>query len=115
VRLPAVICPPPECPYQTEDHAPYGQIINVGERFADGSIRLVRDVPVGSPTWKRPYPRTRHAVEGRNATCEDWGLKRLSVYGQPRGKALVFLADVWDNLTTMARLMRKATAAAHRT
>lgn len=49
--------------------------------------------------------------QGRNATFEHWGLKRLPVYGQPRGKAFVFLADVWSNLTTMARLFREATAA----
>jgi hypothetical protein len=83
----------------------------VGQRFADGSIRLVRDVPVGTPTWKRLYHRARNASEGRNATLEGWGFKRLPVYGLPRGKALIFLADVWSNLTTLARLVREATIA----
>jgi hypothetical protein len=89
----------------------YGKIINVGERFEDGSIRLVRDIPVGTPAWKRIYHRARNAVEGRNAAFERWGLKRLPVYGDPRSRATVFLADVWHNLTTLARLVREATTA----
>ena len=102
--------PPDECPYLALDH-PYGQIINVSERFKDGSIRLVRDIPVGTPAWKRIYHRARNAVEGRNSTFESWSLKRLPVYGDLRGKALTFQADVWLNLTTLARLVREATAA----
>lgn len=110
VRLAAVDYPPPECPYQTTEHR-HGRVLNVGECFADGSIRLVRDVPLGSPTWKSLYHRARNAVEGRNATFEGWGLKRLPVYGQPRAKALIFLADVLDTLLTLARLVREATQA----
>jgi hypothetical protein len=100
--------PPDECPYLAR---PYGQLINLGERFKDDSIRLVRDVPVDTPAWKRIYHRARNAAEGRNSTFESWGLKRLPVYGHLRGKALTFQADVWLNLTTLARLVREATAA----
>lgn len=100
--------PPDECPYL--DH-PYGQLINLGERFKDGSIRLVRDIPVGTPAWKRIYHRARNAAEGRHSAFESWGLKRLPVYGDLRGKALTFQADAWLNLTTLARLIREATAA----
>jgi hypothetical protein len=50
-------------------------------------------------------------VEGRNAAFEKWGLKRMPVYGDPRSRATIFLADVWLNLTTLARLVREATAA----
>jgi hypothetical protein len=35
----------------------------------------------------------------------------MPVYGSPRGKAVIFLADVWLNLSTLARLVREATAA----
>jgi len=100
--------PPDECPYLAR---PYGQLINIDERFKDGSIRLVRDIPVGTPAWKRIYHRARNAAEGRNSTFERWGLKRLPVYGDLRGKAFTFLADVWLNLTTLARLVREATTA----
>lgn len=104
--------PPEECPYQTQHH-PHGKILNVGETFQDGSIRLVRDVPVGTPTWKRLYHRARNASEDRNSDLENWDLKRLPVYGTPRGRALVALADAWLNLTTLARLVHEATTAAH--
>ena len=112
----AVVCsegatyPPNECPYQ-DDGLPHGKILNVGERFLDGSLRLVRDVPVGSPAWKALYHRARNASEGRNATYEHWDLKRLPVYGLCRAKALSYLADTWSTLTTLARLVREATFA----
>jgi hypothetical protein len=108
VQLLNVTYPPTECPYQDQAH-PHGMIVNVGETFADGSIRLARDIPVGTPTWKRFYHRARNAAEDRNADLEQWGLKRLPVYGQPRGRALTALADTWVNLTTLARLVREAT------
>lgn len=110
VRLPRVSYPPPECPYQAPEQR-HGKVVNVGACFADGSWRLVRDLPVGSPTWKARYHRGRNAAESRNATLEGWGLKRLPVYGLPRSTALLFLADVWANLTTLARLIREATLA----
>jgi len=110
VQLPAVTYPPAECPYRSPQH-PLGRIINVAERFADGSLRLVRDLPLGTPEWNRLYRRGRNAVESRNSTFEYWGLKRLSVYGLPRSTAFLFLADLWSNLTTLARLVQEATAA----
>lgn len=113
VDLKSVACPPEACAYQAPER-PYGKIINVGETFPNGSIRLVRDIPVGTPTWKRLYHRARNASEYRNSVLEGWGLKRLPVFGQPRGRALIALADVWLNLTTLARLVREATATAHR-
>jgi hypothetical protein len=108
--LPDVVYPPPECAYLGSNH-PHGEVRNIAESFADGSTRLVRDLPFGTPTWKEYYHRARNAVEGRNAGMEGWGLKRLPVYGTPRTKALVFQADVWLNLTTLARLVREATLA----
>jgi hypothetical protein len=111
VQLSDVTYPPQECPFQNHDH-PYGKVVNIAETFDDGSIRLVRDLPVGSPTWKRLYHRARNAAEDRNADLEAWGLKRLPVYGQPRGRALIALADTWINLTTLARLLKEATLVA---
>lgn len=111
VHLEGIAYPPDECPYLNSRH-PFGKVLNVGETFQDGSIRLVRDVPVGTPSWKRLYHRARNASEDRNSDLESWQLKRLPVYGQPRGRALVALADAWLNLTTLARLVREATTAA---
>jgi hypothetical protein len=110
VALPQVTYPPEECPYQAAEHQ-HGRVINVAETFPDGSLRLVRDVPVGSSTWKALYHPARNAVESRNATFEAWGFKRLSVFGMLRAKAAIFLADVLDTLTTLARLVREATRA----
>jgi hypothetical protein len=112
VQLPDVTYPPPECAYQSPTH-PHGEIRNIAECFADKSMRLVRDVPVGTPAWKELYHRGRNAVESRNAAFEHEGLKRMPVFGLPRVKALIFQADVWLNLTTLARLVREATLAAH--
>jgi hypothetical protein len=111
VMVDHTIYPPEECPHQEPDH-PHGKIVNVRETFANGSIRLVRDLPVGTPTWKRLYHRARNASEYRHSVLEGWGLKRLPFFGQTRGRALIALADVWLNLTTLARLVREATAAA---
>jgi hypothetical protein len=112
VQLKNVDYPPEECPYQDPDR-PHGKVVNVGQSFGDGSIRLARDVPFASPTWKRLYGRARNAAEDRNADLEAWDLKRLPVYGRPRGRAFIALADVWINLTVLARLVREATFAAH--
>lgn len=101
----------PDCPYRDRAGRPLGLIKNVGRAFGDGSLRLVRDVPYGSPAWKELYRRARNGAEGRNATLEGWGLKRLPVFGTPRAQATIFLADVWRNLTTMARLVKEATLA----
>jgi hypothetical protein len=108
VSISHVAYPPAECPYLD---LPHGRVLNVAERFPDHSIRLVRDVPVDSPAWKALYHRARNASEGRNATFQRYDLKRMPVYGLPRSCALTFLADVWANLTTLARLVREATAA----
>ena len=108
VRLADTLYPPPQCPHLD---SPRGLVLNIGERFADGSIRLVRDEVVASPDWEQLYHRGRNAVEGRNAKREQWDQKRLPVYGTERGKAYAFLTDVWDNLTTLARLVHEATAA----
>ena len=110
VRVDGTHYPPEECPHQNPE-LPRGHILNIGETFKDGSLRLVRDLPVGSPTWKRLYHQARNASESRNATFKRWDLKRLPVYGGLRGKAFAYLADTWDTLTTMARLIREATFA----
>jgi hypothetical protein len=110
VQVDGASYPPGECPYLDREH-PHGHIVNVGECFADGSLRLVRDVPVGSAEWKHLYHRARNAPESRHSTLTTQRLDRLSVYGDPRSRALSFQAELWDNLTTMARLMREATSA----
>ena len=110
IPLPAGVTPDP-CPYASQEHYPHGHLINIAERFSDGSIRLVRDLPFQSPAWERLYHQARNAVEGRNAACLRWNLKRLPVFGLLRARALDFLTDLWLNLTTLTRLVAEATAA----
>ena len=101
----------PDCPFRHRTLHRFGWIKDVGKTFDDGSLRLVRDVPYGSAAWKELYRRARNGAESRNATLEAWDLKRLPVFGRPRGQATIFLADVWANLTNMARLIKEATLA----
>lgn len=103
---------PPDCPYRNRLEHPLGRIVNVADTYPDKSYRLVRDVPYGSPVWKRIYRRARNAAEERNAQLQAWGLKRLSVFGTLRAQATIFLADVLGNLITLARLIKEATIAA---
>lgn len=111
VRLPDTQYPPPECAWQSSAHA-YGQIRNIGLCFADGSTRLVRDVVPGTPAWKACYPKARNAAESHNAGVQQHDQKRMPVYGQLRGKAFTVLHNVWESLTTLARLVYEATQAA---
>lgn len=101
----------PECLYRDRTAHRFGFIKDVGKTFADGSLRLVRDVPYRSAAWNEIYRRARNAAESRNANLRRWQLKRLPVFGMPRSKATIFLADVWTNLTSMARLVQEATLA----
>ncbi len=111
VRLPDTHYPPPECPWQSAAR-PYGEIRNIGLCFDDGSTRLVRDVVPGTPAWKACYPKARNAAEGHNAGVQQHDQKRMSVYGQARGKAFTFLHNVWEMLSTLARLVQQATQVA---
>jgi hypothetical protein len=71
--------PPLQRLHADPDCHPCGNVINVGERLEDGSMRLVRDRPAGTPAWKRIYHRARNAVEGSRAASEKWGLRRMPV------------------------------------
>ena len=110
VRVEGTHYPPAECAHRRPE-LPRGRILNVAETFTDGSLRLVRDLPVGSSAWKRLYHQARNASESRNATFKRWNLKRLPVYGGLRGKAFAYLADTWATLSTLTRLVREATLA----
>lgn len=97
----------PECPYQAAQH-PYGQVVHVGRSLPDGCVRLAREVPYGSPTWKQRYGR-RNLSESRNGSCESMGLKRLPSFGLTSGRKEIALADFLVNLYTLGRLVQEAT------
>lgn len=103
-------CPGPDCPYLAPEHK-HGQVVNVGRTLPDGSVRLAREVPYGSPNWKKRYGR-RSLSESRNGSQERMGLKRLPNFGLPRNRKDVAVGDFLDNLHTLGRLVQEATALA---
>jgi hypothetical protein len=102
--------PAPDCPYQAPEHK-HGQIVNVGRTLPDGSLRLAREVPYASQTWKKRYGR-RNLSESRNGSLENMGLKRLPSFGLTRARKEVAIADFLVNLYTLARLVLEATTLA---
>ena len=102
--------PVPDCPYLAAQHK-HGQVVNVGRTLPDGSVRLAREVPYGSPTWKKRYGR-RNLSESRNSTQEALGIKRLHSCGLTRGRKEVAIGDFLDDLRTLARLVQEATTLA---
>jgi hypothetical protein len=102
--------PAPDCPYRNPAHV-LGQTVNVGRTLPDGSVRLAREVPYGSDTWKARYGR-RNLSESRNGTLEGLGLKRLSTSGLAHGRQEIAIADFLDSLRTLGRLVQEATTLA---
>lgn len=99
--------PTPDCPYQAPEHK-HGQVVNVSRALPDGCVRLAREVPYGSATWKKRYGR-RSLSESRNGSMENLGLKRLPSFGLTRGFKEVAVGDFLDNLHTLGRLVQEAT------
>jgi hypothetical protein len=104
--------PAPHCPYQTPEHK-HGQVINVGRTLPDGCLRLAREVPYDSATWKKRYGR-RSLSESRNGLLENMGLKRLPSSGLHRGFKEIVIGDLLENLRTLGRLVLEATTLASR-
>lgn len=101
------VSPVEGCPY-LEERRPLGQVRNLGRAFPDGSVRLAREIPYGSPTWEARYGR-RNLSESRNGQLQMLGLKRMRAYGLERNEKEVQLADFLINLRTLGRLVREAT------
>ena len=100
--------PVPACDYLAPQHK-HGYTTTVGRTHADGTVRLAREIPFGSRTWKKLYHR-RNCAESRNSVQQRLGLKRLPVYGLSPGHSQVLLGDFVANQRTLVRLFRQATA-----
>jgi len=105
--------PPPDCPYLDLEHK-HGQVVNVGRTLPDGCVRLAREVPYASPTWKQRYNR-RNLSESRNSAQEGMDLKRLPSCGLDRAGKEVAIGDFLDSLHTLGRLVQEATTLARKT
>ena len=100
--------PGTQCGY-LKTNCKHGYTTTVGRTHIDGSVRLAREIPYGSPAWKERYGR-RNSAESRNSLLERLGLKRMPVHGLASGHVTVLQGDFVANLRTLVRLIREATA-----
>jgi hypothetical protein len=100
--------PVPECDYLKPEYK-HGYTVDIGRIHADGTVRLAREIPYGSPAWKKRYNR-RNSAESRNSALERLGLKRLPVHGLSPGHVVIMQGDFVANQRTLVRLIREATA-----
>jgi hypothetical protein len=100
--------PVPQCDYLKAKYR-HGYTVTVGRTHADGSVRLAREIPYGSPAWKKRYNR-RNSAESRNSTLERLGLKHLPVHGLSPAYLTVLQGDFVANQRTLVRLIREAIA-----
>ena len=97
------------CPYRDPARS-CGLSLRVGLTLPDGSLRLARDLPVDSPSWKRRQGRQSYA-ESRNAVQARLGLKRSPWFGLDNSAKATYLGDILTNLLNVARFVREATCA----
>jgi hypothetical protein len=100
--------PVPECDYLKAKYK-HGYTTTVGRTHSDGSVRLAREIPYGSPAWKERYGR-RNSAESRNGCLERLGLKRMPVHGLTSCHVTVLQGDFVANQRTLVRLIREAIA-----
>jgi hypothetical protein len=100
--------PAPLCDYLKTKHK-HGYTTTVGRTHADGSVRLAREIPYGSPAWKERFGR-RNCAESRNSILERLGLKRMPVHRLASCHVTILQADFVANQCTLVRLIREATA-----
>jgi hypothetical protein len=97
-----------ECDYLKAE-CKHGYTTTVDRTHSDGSVRLAREIPYGSPAWKERYGR-RNSAESRNSVLQRLGLKRMPVHGFAAGHVTVLQTDFIANQHTLLRLIREATA-----
>ena len=98
----------PPCDYLKAKYK-HGYTTTVGRTHADGTVRLAREIPYGSPDWKARYNR-RNSAESRNSALQRLGLKRMPVHGLPPSHVVILQADLVANQLTLVRLIRQASA-----
>lgn len=97
------------CPYR-HDQYPLGFSLSTSLRLPDGSIRLARDLKVGSPSWNLRIGRLSYA-EARNANQSRRQLKRSPAFGLPNSAKAILLGDILSLCLNLARFVREASLA----
>jgi hypothetical protein len=94
------------CPFADPAH-PLGFSVTTDLTLPDGSIRLARDMPVGSDTWKLRIGRQSYA-ESRNATQARRQLKRSRAFGLPNTAKSMLISDTLSLAFNLVRLIFEA-------
>jgi hypothetical protein len=102
------------CPYHDPAH-PLGYVTSVGFALPKdapngGQVRLARDLPVGSDTWKLRMGRQSYA-ESRNAAQARRDLKRAPFFGLPNTHKATIIGDTLALLFNLSRFVREASLA----
>jgi len=102
------------CPYHDPNH-PLGYVVSVGftlpkESPNGGQVRLARDLPVDSDTWKLRMGRQSYA-ESRNAAQARRDLKRAPFFGLPNAHKATIIGDTLALLFNLSRFVREASLA----
>ncbi len=98
------------CPFADPAHA-LGMSITLGLSLPDGSIRLARDMLVGSDTWKLRIGRQSYS-ESRNASQARHELKRSPWFGLSNSAKATTLGDILSLMLNLARFVQEASLAA---
>ena len=102
------------CPFHDPTH-PLGYVTSVGfalpkEAPNGGQIRLARDLPIDSDTWKLRLGRRSYA-ESRNAAQARRDLKRAPFFGLPNAHKATLIGDTLALLFNLSRFVREASLA----
>jgi len=94
------------CPFASPDHS-LGFSLTTALTLPDGSIRLARDMQVGSDTWQLRIGRQSYA-ESRNATQTRRHLKRSPAFGLSNTAKSMLLSDTLSLAFNLPRLIFEA-------
>ena len=94
------------CPFADPAH-PLGMSLTIGLTLPDGSLRLARDVQVGSDLWQLRIGRQSYA-ESRNAAQTRLSLKRSPYFGLNNSAKAILIGDTLSILLNLARFIQEA-------
>jgi hypothetical protein len=94
------------CPFADPAH-PLGFSLTTTLTLPDGSLRLARDMQVGSDTWQLRIGRQSYA-ESRNATQARRHLKRSPAFGLPNTAKAMLISDTLSLAFNLTRLIFEA-------
>ena len=98
------------CPHADPAH-PLGLSVTIGLSLPDGSLRLARDMQVGSKLWKLRIGRQSYA-ESRNASQAHRRLKRSPFFGLLNSSKATTISDTLSIMLNLARFIQEASLAA---